>query len=228
MSYFSAATHVALKADPGSIVGYFNAAGFSADLGPVNSPGWMDGAMLRAAFCSVIANDMFPYGPFSSNLQLANLMACPNMSCAQFVAVTLHFMKFFPECDGLEVYACGWDNSVISGAPVSPIGNHVQMIVKGAAGSMLLDPTIGLVLRAQLSDLAQGRSYNFAANSRIFCRTFQPQQIKLDFANTVENAFTNGLLQHDHHLYTYRTLAGFVAQQAIEYRATFSGARAQT
>ncbi len=201
MSYFSAATHVALKADPGSIVGYFNAAGFSADLGPVNSPGWMDGAMLRAAFCSVIANDMFPYGPFSSNLQLANLMACPNMSCAQFVAVTLHFMKFFPECDGLEVYACGGDNSVISGAPVSPIGNHVQMIVKGAAGSMLLDPTIGMVVKgADYSTIARGLSTNMTP-SKTFCLNFQTDPVKTAFTATVANALASGLYRPDHALY---------------------------
>jgi len=101
-----------------------------------------------AAFCSVVAYEMKPYGA-SSALTLGQLLAANYLSCAQYVRLTMWLTEEFGLSD-IKFDAVGWDYG-------NAVPNHSQLFVYSGGQSVLLDPTIGLIVRdANLPNVAYG------------------------------------------------------------------------
>jgi Ca2+-binding RTX toxin-like protein len=149
MAYLAASTYEAIRNDPSMVVTYYNStrSQFIADLG------WSDLSeeLLQAAWCSVVSYGMAPYGAGPNSLELDDLLKSDHLECASQVTLTFHLMDEFGISNENQV-AMGWD----SGA----VGNHAQMIVSDGFSSLLLDPTIGLVVRdVTLEGLIEGTHY---------------------------------------------------------------------
>src|SRR5215203_629403 len=101
-----------------------------------------------AAFCSVVAYEMKSYGA-SSALTLGQLLAANYLSCAQYVRLTMWLTEEFGLSD-IKFDAVGWDYG-------NAVPNHSQLFVYSGGQSVLLDPTIGLIVRdANLPNVAYG------------------------------------------------------------------------
>jgi len=136
MAYLAESTYQAIRSDPAKVVDYFNStrAVFARDLG-------MDGLSeeaLVAAWCSVVAYGLVPYGPGPATKDLAELLAADTIACAHYVSLTWGlFERFGLGADHL--IAVGWDDGAV--------GNHAQMLFDDGLSKLLLDPTIGLVVQ---------------------------------------------------------------------------------
>lgn len=211
MSYLSAATHAAIISKPSLIASLYgdNWSSFARDLGPVDVGMWMDNGLLAAAYASVVANDMKPYGPETGGPNIADELSAPSLACDQFARLTWNFIKLLsPWCNNLKVRAVGWDNGPETYDPPCPVGNHAQMFVVNSHGSLLLDPTIGLVVPATYTQVAGGIPVDMS-KSKTFCLTFQNDPVKTPFAHRVIDALGKGLYRPCHALYYCATLSNF-------------------
>lgn len=213
MSYFSTGSHNAIIATPSLVNTYFSASAFGTDLGPANTGGWMDTALIAGAYASVIANDIKPYGPELPSYDLTTLLNEPSLACDAFAALTCQFMKLIPASAGLNVRVVGWDNGPETTDPVCPVGNHAQMFINSPAGSLLLDPTIGLVVKTNYTDVARGIPVDMT-KSKCFTQGFSTDPVKLAFAVTVKNALAAGTYRPCHALYYYKSIDTFLGATA--------------
>lgn len=203
MSYLALATRKQLIADPTQIAPLYNSmwSQFAADLQGADFGNWMSNGMLASCFASVVANDLKPYGAENlANFDTATLLAAPTLACDGFVALAWQLMKLIPQCAGMRVRAVGWDNSVEFDDPVSPVSNHAQMFVSDGGNWVMLDPTIGLVVKAKYRDVAAGVALDMT-KSTTFCTRFQTDPVKTPFAGTVNTALANGSYRPCHALY---------------------------
>lgn len=230
MSYLSASVHSEIIANPARVVDYYNQYWyqFGADLGPADVWRWMDNPLLAGVWCSMVANDLKPYGPERQNpgYDLSVMLNSPSLACDQFVALAWRFMELMPACAGLTVRAIGWDQSVEAYDPPCPVGNHAQMIVHDDVGTLLLDPTIGLVVPATYSDLAAGNAID-TTKCKIFCLQYQSDPVKTPFAHTVLNALSGQLYRPCHALYYFASLNAMATQTQEWLWPTPSAARFQ-
>jgi hypothetical protein len=193
MSYLSAQTHQAIINNPQSLPQYYGAlfSTFLRDLAPMDS-GDMTDSLVRAAFASVVAFDLKPYGPEPPKVDLPSLLAAPSLACDNYVRLAWYFLNILGS--KATVTALGWD----SGA----VGNHAQMMVADNAdtisagfrpSSLLLDPTVGFIARwiqpaDAYNELTQGHSLdpNMTASFARF------NSYPGTFTNTVTDAVTHG------------------------------------
>lgn len=108
----SAAEIEAIRSDPAQIVDAYNEhrTVFLSDLG---LPG-LDEAVYKAAWSTVVAYKMAPYGSGDPS-SLASLLASPTLDCASYVTLTWHFLQEFGPSDA-NVSAVGWYDGAV--------GNH--------------------------------------------------------------------------------------------------------
>ena len=117
---------------------------FRAKLGPEFAD--LGDDALRYAFASVVAYYSAEYGAFG-DYSLDGLVRAWALDCATYVALTWHLARV----SGANVtyaHPVGWDGA--------GVGNHAQMAYERPGQQLILDPTIGLVARAALSDLFNG------------------------------------------------------------------------
>lgn len=135
MAYLADATYDVIRNDPSKVVDYYNStrSTFISDLG---MPGLSEDA-LRAAWCTMIAYGLAPYGPGPARQSLGDLLASPTLECSSLVSLTWHLLDEF----GLQadnITALGWDGGAV--------GNHAQLLFDDGISQLLLDPTICLVV----------------------------------------------------------------------------------
>jgi hypothetical protein len=115
-----------------------------------------------AAFACLVAYQLAPCRAFGDpspppeGLALSQLLVAPLLVCSEYCELaTLLFREACPEAtqDGIKLYQAGWNDWV--GAS-SPVGNHAQLFVTGVGVPLLLDPTIGLIARADLPTIENG------------------------------------------------------------------------
>lgn len=144
MSYFTAAEHAALIANPATIGALYTAhkARFKADLGPGFAAEIEE--HFQFGFCGLVAFDMKPYGE-SQDVSLADLLAAADLDCDNYAVLMWRLFNILVPSAPTNVAAVGWNNG--------PIGNHAQMHchkngdANGANGGYwLVDPTVGIML----------------------------------------------------------------------------------
>lgn len=208
MSYLSAEAHADIIADPGRIATFYaqNWRGFARDLGLVDARNDMENALLAAAWAAIVAWDLKPYGPETDAIMLADLLAEPTMACDSYVRLAWYGAQIVPAAAGVQIAALGWN----AGA----IGNHAQMMASVGTDTLLLDPTIGLVVRFPRmsilnaynqilqgvpvlpADMASFENYNFYPGA---------------FTQTVKGALLGGLYRPSDALYYVAALDLFNA-----------------
>ena len=194
MTYFSAAAYNVIRSDPSQVVNYYNRykAGF------VKAAGLQQASeeVQIAAFCSVMAYDLAPYGSSKAGANLSELLSAKLLSCGQYVQLTLFLIKEFGALNAT-FHAVGWDDGAV--------GNHAQLFISTGQDSALLDPTIGLIVRgATLNGVATGAKYgsmtSFFDDDRVGGSDIS------NFNETVQTAVANGLYKIRDGIYDYPSL----------------------
>ncbi|MGY4178360.1 hypothetical protein ACVIHH_003651 [Bradyrhizobium sp. USDA 4518] len=178
MAYFSEASLDEIRDDPSSIVSLYGAARstFIAGLG---MPG-LSADAYKAAFCTVLAYDLAPYGNEPSTYDVQELANSPTLACDRYVTLAWELADLLG-VPGDEGAAVGWD----AGA----VGNHAQWLFDDGASQLLLDPTIGLIVNdATFDGLINGVHYTDIAS-------FYSRNDITSFNTTVINAVEHGLYQ---------------------------------
>jgi hypothetical protein len=148
---FTADDVAAIRRSPESVSTWFtrHRAGFAARLSGV-VPG-LDEPELRYAYCSVLAHAMAPWGP-STATAFPDLLHERYLNCSNYGLLAVHLAD---ACDAdpqrsRRVRFVGWEGGAI--------GNHQMLFLDRVSrdGSLLLDPTLGLVARADFDDVAAG------------------------------------------------------------------------
>lgn len=106
---------------------------FKTDIGSIfnNKPD----SLIAAAFCSIVAYDMKPYG-VCTELDLIPLLQSPTLDCDNYCVLTYHLYKYLYTDTSLILV--GWNNGAV--------GNHAQLLAYNSTFAWLLDPTIGLIV----------------------------------------------------------------------------------
>lgn len=150
MAYLASSTYEAIRNDPSKVVLYYNStrSAFISDLG---MSGLSEDA-IKAAWCTVVAYGMTPYGEGPPSRDLDDLLATPTMACAHYVSLAWQFIEQFGISTDVQV-GIGWDDGAV--------GNHAQMLFSDETTDLLLDPTIGLVVEGVTFDgLISGKRYS--------------------------------------------------------------------
>jgi len=173
--YLSDAAYNAILNDTSEVVTYYNSMRdtFVQDLG---MQGLSENA-IKAAWCSVVAYGLKPYGPEPLTKELAPILAFPTLACDLYVTLTWYLYNEFGLATD-DLTAVGWDNGAV--------GNHAQLLYNDDTSNLLLDPTIGLVVNGvTFLDLVYGSSDSDYAS--FYSRN------DLDYFNTaVISAITSG------------------------------------
>ncbi|WP_141339691.1 hypothetical protein [Bradyrhizobium sp. USDA 3458] len=170
MSYFTADALDEIRDDPSSIVGLYGTLG-SSFISALDMPGLTADAY-KAAFCTVLAYDLAPYGnepPGEFDVQV--LANSPSLACDRYVTLAWELADLLGVPGGYGV-AVGWD----AGA----VGNHAQWLFDDGTSQLLLDPTIGLIVNdATFDGLIDGVHYTDIASfySRSDITSFNTQVI---------------------------------------------------
>lgn len=110
-----------------------------------------------AAFCCLVSYQLRPYRETDDpagrplSLDLSALIATPKLVCNEYGHLTGHLFATFPAAFRAKaaLHLIGWDKG--------PFGNHAQVFVRNVGVPLLLDPTIGVVARADLEGLRAGQ-----------------------------------------------------------------------
>jgi hypothetical protein len=152
MSYFAKATYDAIRSDPSKVVSIYAATRgkFISDLGATGAG--LSEDLIKAAWCTMVAYGLTPYGPNPPrDTNLTTLLALPTMACAAYVSVTWGLLDKLGVSTAKQT-ALGWDDGAV--------GNHAQMLMADQGQSLLLDPTIGLIVKGVTYDgLVGGTKY---------------------------------------------------------------------
>ena len=149
MSFFSEADLHQIRDDPTSVVDLFNEDGANF-IAALDMPGLSDDAYM-AAFCTVLAYDLVPYGDEPNTYDVTVLANAPTLACDRYVTLAWEMADLLgvPGDDGTAV---GWDGGAV--------GNHAQWLFDDGQSQLLLDPTIGLI--------ANGVTYDGLINGQQF------------------------------------------------------------
>lgn len=189
MGFLSSADYDVIRDDPSEIVGFYSEtrADFIDALG---MSGLSDDAY-AAAWCTVIAYDLVPYGPGPATRDLGEILNSDTIACAHYVSLAWQLMGLLGISTDNQV-AIGWDDGAV--------GNHAEMFFSDGTSNLLLDPTIGLIVNdATLEGLLSGTKYTDYA-------TFYSRDDITDFNATVIDAVTNGLYHIHDVIYDVPTL----------------------
>jgi len=199
LSYFPAVVHGAIIANPDAIRNIYAAymERFMADLGPDFSSEPEE--HIRLAFASVMAYDLKPYGNCTV-IDLSQMLASPVWDCDNYVAVTWHLFNRLVPQPTTRFMAVGWDHG--------PFGNHAQIIAEKAGyGSLLADPTIGLVQRGfGFNWIASGKPCSAAGRKEFLWR---PDPALRSFRDKVVGALVEGEYRPSQLLYIFDSLEKF-------------------
>lgn len=195
MAYYSSDGYAQIIADPSSILTLYdtNRDAFRALTGLQAAS---EGACI-AAFCSVVAYEMKPYGASDAQI-LSELLATPAISCAQYVRLALYLTEEFGRND-IEAHGIGWDLG-------NSVPNHAQLFISSGGTDLLLDPTIGLIMRgATIAGVASGVAYG-PENAVSFYDWNRTEGTDLDaFNNAVFNALDDGSFRHQYAIWDCAT-----------------------
>lgn len=154
MAYLDANAREAIRQDPSRVVAFFHAHvdDFARDLGM----GGLSAEALKAAWCSIVAHKLVPYGPGPQTTALRAILDADAIACAHYITLTWHLLAEF----GLErdnLVAIGWDGGAV--------GNHAQLLFDDGASRLLLDPTVGRIANGvTLHGLIAGERYDAQAS----------------------------------------------------------------
>lgn len=176
MPFFSNAVCEQIRSDPSSISAIYSAYR-TQFIAALDMPGLTAGAY-KAAFCTVLAYDLVPYGPGPQTTDLDQILNAETIACAHYVSLAWQLMDLLgvPTDDQAAV---GWDDGAV--------GNHAQLLFDDGQSRLLLDPTIGLVVNgATIEGLIEGAHYNDLAS-------FYARTDISSFNTQVINAVQSGL-----------------------------------
>lgn len=149
MAFFSSLALDEIRGDPELIGSLFEATGaqFISALDMTN----LSEDAYKAAFCTVLAYDLAPYGQEPSTFDVKELANSPTLACDRYVTLAWELADLLG-VPGEHGTAVGWD----SGA----VGNHSQWLFDDGQSQLLLDPTIGLIVNGATFDgLIDGQHY---------------------------------------------------------------------
>ena len=191
MSYLTAAEYRLVRSDPSSIVNLYaqHRQSFIAQAHLQGAPE----SIQIASFASVVAHGLVPYGA-SKALTFPELLSAKFLSCAQYVRLTMWLTEEFHRTD-IAYNAVGWDYG-------NSVANHSQLFVRAEGASVLLDPTIGLIVRgATLPAVANGVRYG-SGTSVSFYDSGRTEGSDIDqFNATVQKEIAAGTLRHKYLIY---------------------------
>lgn len=172
---------------------------FDAQLGPVDTAGDLSNPLLASAYAAMCGYELKPYGnELPGVVDLQGLLAEPTLACDDYVCLAMWLMKEMPQCDSVDAVAVGWDGGAV--------GNHAQLLVSDGSETLLLDPTIGLVVRhTSYDDIVSG------IPTTDFKSLFEPPPLPdpwqlAQFNDTVIVAVSQGLYGPMDALYYYTSL----------------------
>jgi hypothetical protein len=154
MGFFSTAALDEIRADPTSIASLYGttSGAFTAAL---DMPGLSADAD-KAAFCTVLAYDLVPYGNEPSTFDIKALANSPTLACDRYVTLAWELSDLLG-VSGQFGTAVGWDGGAV--------GNHAQWLFDDGQSQLLLDPTIGLIVdNATFTGLIGGELYTDIAS----------------------------------------------------------------
>lgn len=155
------------------------------DLGPDFSTMNDDGFI--AAFACQVAYDMKPYGT-STATTLKALLAEPVLDCDNYARLAHQLFRVARPLSALRWFMVGWDYGAV--------GNHAQVCVNGAGLPLLLDPTVGYVVRTAAGIPAWDavmKGIPVAAGSLKMLPNARPVDPNIiDFRQSVLNALLSG------------------------------------
>lgn len=210
MSYFTAQQHASIAADPSVIATLYASerTRFLASLG--SNFAAEPEEHFKLAFCAVFAYDHVPYGPDGGSVAdpLVTLLSRPNMDCDNYVAVTWRLFELLDPGHATKVAALGWDGGYF--------GNHAQICAHktpngggSGGGSLLCDPTIGLVVCAHNYDwYAAGKNVNSAYSASFY---YDKGDGIGQFDSTVKTALFTGKIKPSDILYTFSDVNKFAS-----------------
>jgi hypothetical protein len=148
-------------------------------LGPLGAR--LDDDQFKAAFATAVANRFAPYGP-SHALTIPELRHARTMNCANYTAAVFWVYRNLGGSTKRARFM-GFDHG--------PVLNHAQLWF----GSLLADPTTGLVALAPLQDVLKGRPASIVVD--ISGRPEDPP----GFREKVISALTHGLYRRQQVIY---------------------------
>ncbi|MGH6770773.1 MAG: calcium-binding protein [Xanthobacteraceae bacterium] len=149
MAYLSQSTYERIRDDPSMVVTFYNAnrSKFISDLG---MSGLSEDAV-KAAWCTMVAYGLVPYGPGPQTRDLTQIINADTIACAHYVSLAWQLLALFGISTDNQA-AVGWDDGAVS--------NHAQMLFDDGTSRLLLDPTIGLIVKnVTLEGLIAGTHY---------------------------------------------------------------------
>ncbi|KRE03318.1 hypothetical protein ASE61_12645 [Bosea sp. Root670] len=197
MAYLAQFAYDEIRQDSSNIVTYYASVRdqFAADLG---MEGLSEEARI-AAFCTVVAYGMAPYGDSPQTYDLDTLLASPTLSCAHYVAVAWQFIEEFGIATDVQA-AVGWDGGAV--------GNHAQMLFSDGTTDLLLDPTIGLIVKdVTYEGLIAGVAYDEMTS-------FYSRDDISSFDYLVKNALSTGAYEVRDTIYYVPSLDDWMTHQA--------------
>jgi hypothetical protein len=205
MPYLSAATHAAIINDPAYISTAWMTAenNFRRDIGPVFSGRPAD--LVAAAFCSIVAYDLKPYGQ-SNAVQLRDLLDSPAIDCDNYCFLTWHLFRLLRPTTAVEMAMVGWDKGAV--------GNHAQILATiGDTSAWLLDPTIGLIVAGATFDrICRGEPLTYMT---------QPAGTRdLAYSRKIQTAVSTGLYRPSDLMYYFKPVQKYIDGAPRKYWAT--------
>lgn len=149
MSYLTPAELAGIIANPATVETAYvnNWKRFARDLAGVDQNMRLGAAILPVAFAAIVAFDLKPYGPEPNKFDLPALLAAPSLACDDYVRLAWSLTRLMPQVSWapVKIAALGWQGGAV--------GNHCQMMVSDGSNTLLLDPTVGIVVRTTYDDL---------------------------------------------------------------------------
>jgi hypothetical protein len=176
MSLLPSSAYDDIRENPALVVDYYDA---SRDqfISALSMTGLSEEAYI-AAWCTVVAYDLVPYGPGPQTTDLTTILHADTIACAHYVSLAWQLMGLFGISTENET-AIGWDDGAV--------GNHAEMFYSDGTCSLLLDPTIGLIVNgATLEGMISGTKYTDYAS-------FYDRDDITSFNANVIHAVSNGL-----------------------------------
>ncbi|WFU66862.1 MULTISPECIES: hypothetical protein [Bradyrhizobium] len=155
MAYFTTSVLDEVRDDPSSVVDLYGTTG-AAFIAALDMPGLTADAYM-AAFCTVLAYDLVPYGDEPAGVfDVETLANAPSLACDRYVTLAWELVSLLGVPDGYGT-AVGWDGGAV--------GNHAQWLYDDGQTQLLLDPTIGLIVNdATFDGLINGVHYTDIAS----------------------------------------------------------------
>jgi hypothetical protein len=160
-----------------------------ADLGPQFQI--LDESDRQLVFCSLVAHAMAPYGE-SCAVELPDLLAATHLNCGNYPFLTARLFEVFdPKATG--VILLGWHGGVVGGHGMVYRWHAVR------ERDVFLDPTVGVIVRADFDTVAAGRPVR---GDRVVCFNHRDGATAL-FRHQVATAFIRGHFRPSDLLYFF-------------------------